>query len=481
MKLYAYILTSAIALILLLFAWKVFPLPGGDSIVFLVPAYWVSRGSGLINPLYFFGKYTNPPGQYSFNYYVPFFPWFVGHLARFSPGVPALFRFCWLFGVGSLILFTGRISRLLQQADGKLLKLLLLFSIPYSANYVQPCFGRPEILSALELLVLFFLYRQQGKMSSRLSRCAVAVMLAMLMLTQLAGFYFAFLLILIETLLSNEFFEQRMTELGWSVSGALFLTWVFLFFDGVGIRDTLYGTYVHLQFALHRTDRDVFLYVYYWLLSPLNSGFIFLLAAAGFYYLRYIFNALKGVPPARKAVVSLCLFLVIFGLVRFVAYVPATIYNATQFVFVLVLWTLESVAADNTSKHLRLIGLALFVYGTLVFLWETRLLVDYARDGRDYATVSKIVDQLVATHPGIRVSPGLWSLCDVKRSVHILDSASVPTPGFYLIQEGFAGWHPLAGLHSEVLLNTRVAHSAKIMGLPLSHPQGFTYVLYEVK
>ena len=107
------LLSIIICVILLLYGFYIFPIPGNDSIVFIPPALLYSKGFGLANPVYFVTTLTDLTHTNRFNYYVPFFPFLLGILSKIKPGIKTIFIFCSIFSAGSLLLYTRVISSFL--------------------------------------------------------------------------------------------------------------------------------------------------------------------------------------------------------------------------------------------------------------------------------------------------------------------------------------------------------------------------------
>jgi hypothetical protein len=181
------IILLAIAVVYLLYALNVFPIPGTDSSSFLPPALTFAQGKGLVNPFFFASEITDLTGQRLYNYYVPLYTWFLGFWVAIIPGIKTLFVVGALLTTVALLLYRRTIIKNTAAATGKLFTATLLLSFTYLATYSLPTIGRPEQLTAPLLLVLFLLYRNRGRIGYLLYNTLLVAIFAVLLATQIIG------------------------------------------------------------------------------------------------------------------------------------------------------------------------------------------------------------------------------------------------------------------------------------------------------
>ena len=79
------------------------------------------------------------------------------------------------------------------------------------------------------------------------------------------------------------------------------------------------------------------------------------------------------------------------------------------------------------------------------------------------------------------VSAGLWSLCPEPEHIHILNKTNYRNGEVILWQPGSQEVSDSVVKKWEILYDTRIPQSHKVLGLPLRHPGGYTYTFYRVR
>lgn len=184
----------------LLYAFRVFPVPGTDSSSFLPPALSYAKGKGLTNPFYYLSSITDKSGRGLYNYYVPFYSWMLGVCVAAVHGIKTIFVVC--ASVTILTLYRRALLAIIPAASSNnMITAVICLSIPYLATYSLPTIGRPEQLTVPMALALYLIYQNRQQLPTWIYNSFLVAILAILLATQITGFYFAFLVFLVsETL-----------------------------------------------------------------------------------------------------------------------------------------------------------------------------------------------------------------------------------------------------------------------------------------
>src|SRR5207253_464144 len=161
-------------------------------------------------------KITDPTHTNRFNYYVPFYPFLLGLLSKPHPGIKTIFFICSLFSTANIFLYTRHLARNLTAYTSKAVQVMALLSIPYVATYL--------LFITAELL--------------------------------------------------DENVRTTIITNSLRFAAILLLFCLVLAISPNGLANTITGIRLHVTYVLDRTDRSVSLFLYYWLLAPLNIGFL---------------------------------------------------------------------------------------------------------------------------------------------------------------------------------------------------------------
>ena len=476
------VVALASAGVLMCYGWYVFPLPGGDSIVFLPPALLYANGHGFVNPLYRLPLGHGSNGFFPFDYYPPLYSLFMTVAAKIVPGVRSLFVAGSLISFASLMVYSSELIRTLNKPKSVFVAAVMVLSVVYLATYLLPTFGRPELLSSLVIGIMYLIVKYKHKLSGVRYVAAIVVTLALLGGAQLAGYYFAFLFWAIAEVLTSEDLKPVIFKVaGVFVCSTLGVCFLLAITPGGGFWEKGNAIYSHIIHVFSRTDRSLYLYFYYWFVSSLNFGFGILVIIAGLFYIKSLANACQANSVSKNIVVLLLLFMVLVGIGRFNLYAAPVIYNSTQFIIPILLYTLSNLSHLKRPGFRGISMLAVLTGGLIVWVRFLVLFSDYVQDGRDYVHVRTIFRQKLAEYPNAVVAPGLWSLSDCPEQLKILDTTII-MPGLIVFTESanneistrrMDGW--------EKLYDNRVPNQKKIGGLPLRHAQGFTFAIFRVR
>jgi hypothetical protein len=479
------IIAVTVAIISFLYgcAYAVFPLAGGDSIVFLVPALSFAQSGKLINALYYVGRLTDAGHTGLFNYYVPVFPMLVGWLARWSPTVVGCFMASATFGGISLGLLATHCTLEVGRSSNRRAIPLAIAVIVYSATYLLPIQGRPEILSGLWIALLYLAYQNRERFGRPFFEALLVTLLALELTTQITSSIFSFLLVVIDESTGFESVTTSIKKNAARLLAVLCLATVVLFVSPVGIQATLTGIALHLKIVLQRTDRSAFLYGYYWVLSPINFGFAVIVLAAGGIYLNKFSGRWATLERAKRVFVIFMFAALTFCIVKFVCYTAPTVYNATQFIIPLSAYLFTAIVRRQSPMAVRSTWpvAAVWAWGCVILARTCLLGLDYRADGRDYRHMAPKFDSVVAQYPGCYVTSGLWALSSNPSQLKIHHNDGLKAGDVIVVQNAYEWLKPTEMQHWRLLYDCRVPHSKMVLGMPYRHPQGYTFAVYEVR
>lgn len=409
------VILSVVAVVYIVFATKVFPIPGTDSSSFLPPALTFAQGKGLANPIYYLSFITDATGNQLYNYYVPFYSWFMGFCVAAVPGIKTIFVTGALLTITALLAYRRVLIRSQLPNAGRLYAAAVLLSFPYIATYSLPTIGRPEQLTAPLLLALWLLYRKKAHLASWLYNTLLVVLFAVLLATQITSCYFAFLVFLVVELVQPGDARRPLVTNAVRGLAVLLLFYLLMQVSPNGFKATMEGISLHSRVLFRRTDRSPGLLAYYWMASPFNVGFLVVFAASVRYWYLYIRGALPGARSLHKWIIVGLHVAIVAGIFRFVLHAAPTVYNLTQYIYVLALFLLAGHHKYRGTRYNSLIlkSLALtFMAGTLLFLRTILLFADNEADGRGYDDAKRRLAKVESKYGRCYTLLNSWSLYD---------------------------------------------------------------------
>ncbi len=464
----------------LICGWNVLPLAGSDSIVFLPPALFFSRSLGFINPLYFVSHFADLSGHDYFNYYVPLFPLVLGWLGKIHPGVRGLFLICSGFSAIQIWCYCGQLRGLARSVRGKWQVVLYILSVFYLATYLLPTMGRPEILSSLLALGVYIWYQRKPVKRTVYWLLPMGSLFALLLCTQLLGFYFSFLIFLTFEFSNQRPLGQQLIDILWVIASTIVATAIILAISPLPVTDVAMGVTRHIHYVLQRTDRSLHLYFYYWFYTSVNFGFIFIAGLASFFYIPDIRQRTRVCSVASRWIVWICVVMVAIGVVRFVLFAAPTVYNLTQFISPFLLYLFIRVKRSRIAVPAGGILGIIFTFGAVIVVRILCLVPDYLNDGRSFDSVSTILSSKMQTMPPDFVSPGLWALCPDPSSIKITGHNSFKSGQIVLLQGRARDIPESVTRNWEVIFDTRIKPGHLVLGIPVRHPDGYTFTFYRV-
>ncbi len=486
-KVLLYSLTGVISVILILFALNVYPTPGTDSRVFIPAALLYSHGLGLVNPLYevaVLGMVTDAQEAMKFNYYVPFFPMLLGSLSKIHPGVKTVFFICSLFSIAGLFLYCRTIASLLPEKLTGPLKTMLLLSVVYLVTYLIPTVGRPETITVLLVFIVFLLYNKRKELNTALFNFLICIIFSVMFATQVICFYFCFLFFVTFELLNtdNVFKTVLINTARFAVIGLLF--YVILSASPHGFTDTVNNVRLHASAAMTRKDRSVKLFIHYWLLAPLNFGFLVLFLLCIVFYVRSLLARLKKSPAIIVVLVGALQLMILYGIVAFILYASPTVYNATQFILPLSVYLFLNILSLPKSFLKTLASaftIATYVAGSLVFLRVFILFIDYKNDRKDYAAARHIINRFVHNGKNVFVTVNLWPLVDDIKDIRFYDGVHIKKGDTLVLQQMYMPSADEILSKCTIIYDWRTEERRKFLGIPLTHtPQGYSFAVCRI-
>lgn len=480
-----YALCALTCVILVVYAVNVFPIAGTDSMVFIPPALLYAKGQGLANPLYYVTQFTDPTHTNRFNYYVPFYSWFLGMLSKVRPSIPTVFTVASLFSVANILLYAGAVSSWLNERLSVGVKALVLLSVTYVATYLFPTVGRPEGITTLLVFGIYLLYRHRARINPMAYNMAICVLFGLMLLSQLICFYFCFLFFVTYEL----FYTTNIIKTIWvntlRFAAILGLFCLLLAVSPNGLANTITGIKLHVSFVFERNSGGLPLYLLFWVWAPLNFGFIlvFLLAAA--FYIRDITTRFRQIPLAQAVLLAGVQLFIVYGFVKFVLYAAPTIYNATTFIMPLTAYLIYNIihlSPARARNGATAMLMAAYVGGSLLFLRSFALFIDYKQDGKDYAAARAIANNIANNNTHVYTTLSLWPLFDNLDSVHFFNENIMHKDDIIIVQQAYHAMPEVMKGKYTVMYDFTTAEKRKFLGITLTNrPQGYSFLVCKIK
>jgi hypothetical protein len=478
-----YITGILVSIVLALYAFNVFPIPGTDSVVFIPAALLMSKGAGLANPLYYVTKFTDLTHTSRFNYYPPFYPYLLGLLGSIKPGIKTIFLFCSMFSIANLLLYSRLLASKLPAATSRGIRIIAVLTIPYIATYLLPTVGRPECVTTLFIFAVYLLYSHRDAINPMLYNLAICLLFSFMLTAQMVCFYFCFLFFVTYELLNTTNVYKTILVNTARVVAILLLCCIIVMLSPNGLLNTLNGIKLHIAYVLDRHDRSIPLFVYYWLLAPLNFGFLAVFLLAAVFYVRELIARLKKADKVPAVLAAGLQLLVIIGIGKFILYASPTVYNATEFILPISAYILFSLSAlpKGAEKSVFTAGaLATYAAGTIVFLRGLILFADYKSDGKDFDHAQAEVARF-AGQGEVFVTQGLWPLFDDPFKVKIYNKDQFKSGDVVIVQQAYHPFPPELEHKVTILYDWRTTEQRKFMGIPLTNrPQGYSFVVCKI-
>ena len=484
-SLYFYSFAAIICIVLVVFGLHVFPVPGTDSAVFIPPALLYSKGFGLSNPLYYVTQFTDPTHTNRFNYYVPFYSWLLGILSSVKPGIKTIFLFCSLFSSLCILLYCRAVASWFPARMSNVLNATILLSLTYVATYLIPTVGRPEGITSLLLFLIFLLYRNRLKSSLLVYNTLICILFALVLASQIMGFFFGFLFLVTYDLLNE---KNAFRVLGINVFRAAVVVLLFtlvLALSPNGLANTITGIRLHINYVLNRDGGGFSEYLFFWIYAPLSFGFIGIFLICSIFYFRELAARIRHVERASRVLLIAVQCVLVLGFVKFIVYAAPTIYNATQFILPMMVYLVYQaiIPAAGKPKPIYVYALTItYLAGTLIFLRGLILFADYQQDGKTFDAAKVKIDSLLQANPNIYITNSLWPVPENTNDLKMFSVYNFKKGDTVIFQQ--ANHDYLALLHNNytTIYDWRTTTKRKFFGIPLTNrPQGYSFVVCIIK
>lgn len=483
-----YAAAFAISCLLILYALNMFPVPGTDSRVFIPPALLFSKGLGFINPLYDVSQIKNiheaGANVFQFNYYAPFFSLCTGAISKIKPGYQTIFVICALFSIANLLLYVRVLSRAIKGKITLPVKVFILLSVAYAANFVLPTVGRPETISTFLIFVLYILYKGRSNMKPVLYNVLLCALFGLLLATQIMGFYFGFLFYIIYEVLNSDNINKTIIVNTMRFMAILVLAAVVIGMSPSGLMNTINGIRAHGTWALSRKGRSISLFIYFWMLAPLSFGFLVIFISCAAIYIRALFARVKQIKTIQVVLLGILHLFLLYGIPKFILYASPTVYNASQFIFPMMVYLgLAVLAADKdwVKTSVGVLTGATYFVGLLLFIRWFLLFAEYKTNGKDYDHARVVLNEYLHM-PGehVKITANLWALADNPNDVQFFSGDCQKGDLLIIQQINFADIEQYVS-KCTIIKDWRTNSRAKVFGAALSNsPQCYSFVVCRV-
>lgn len=479
----------AIAALLLVFAHNAYPVPGGDSVFFLVPALQLSNEGVLANPLFSDEQNINsidPSGMKKFLIYPPLFPLILNHgMAGASP--IDIFVTIAILNIFTLWLCAWAFYRAAKK-DGNLdwpkFCAVILGLLALASGLVGGS-GRPEILSSLWVALGILVFFHVGKKYDWL---LYGILSGLMFATHLTGGIIAFLAL--GTMLAT---RLRAKEALSRFSGIVLISFpVFLSAIAIGpfgVRETILGTVrnalaVSSGYAAQFSEWfTVSKFVQYYILSPVTPFYAFvviLLLVSGWYFYK------KYRPQiASPALFGLCVFSLLIMLASMI-YSVGHIFYLLIFAPIIFLGFIRYFSESGIFPKAVVITV-LFLVST-AFLRMAILFPPFLDGEPSFAQARETFSKASREHAGgnlkIGVTGSLWSLSEDYKNMYIYNAwPKKPKEGATLVffQQKYSGLSAPLEIAGCIVSENRFSPDAsKFLGVKLGNtPPGYNYAVYK--
>ena len=283
-----------VSALLIVFAWRMYPVPDGDAIYF-IPAIKAYASTGVVdNKLVNLSFDTDPDGLGRFLFYTPGFPVAMGSAMAMNGASSYQLALIFLSfaRAGSTCLFARALIVVLQNSKlqrNRFFVLLASALVMSSGLFLFASNGRPEILSML--LVSISLLAALSIHSSLKRHLVLIFCIGLLFPVSIANGVVACAFYLFYLFIDIESTKKRLVFLTFAItSGSLLIVLSYLA-AGLPLEDGFKGLSIHSKMQLGRTDTGLALIFSYW-----KSWIVFAILSAG-----CLINALISGPAKHQA------------------------------------------------------------------------------------------------------------------------------------------------------------------------------------
>ncbi|MFH1162125.1 MAG: hypothetical protein V1696_02525 [Candidatus Jorgensenbacteria bacterium] len=472
-----------------MFAYHAYPVPGGDSEFFLVPALQFANGKGLTTPLFPDEQAINlidPSGAKRFLIYPPLYPLLLSRgMASASPvdifvSIAALNTLTiWL----SAFVFYKAVKR--ERAANWSDVLVAVLGLLALASGLVGGSNRPEILGSLWVVLGILVFLWAGK---KYDWIWYGVLLGLMFSTHFVGGIVA--LLIIGTMFAARFEWQRaLARISAVLFAAVLIFCAVVALGPFGVRETVAGTIKNalMVSAGHAAQFSEWFtlpnFLHYYFLSPVTPfyGFVVLLMfVSGLFFFRKYRNRL--VSPVIFAACVAGLVGVLGSMIYSVAHILYLLIFAPLLFLGFIRYLSES---GIVPKIITVAVLALVATG---FVRTVLLLPSFLEERRGFYEVREAFGKVMREHPDkdtrFGVTGSFWSLSEDYGRMYLYNYwPERPKEGtaFIFFQQRYSGLLTPPEIAGCVLANNAFSQETpKIFGMKLGNTMpGYGYAVYE--
>lgn len=451
-----------------------YPVPGGDAVVFMPAAINLKAGHGLSNYLW--------TGRYRFVEHPPLFQMVVS-ACMWKSDTRTAFIVLALFNAVTLTLYAAILGtakfaqKLIASTVGFLVLISSLFAIAF---LIFTASGRPETLSTLVLILAM------AAVTWLPQKCwpvclgiAIGVAAA---IHPTHGIFIACLVVMAFLLTAPVM--QAIRKMMFAAAIALPLFWILLSLGPYPVGEVLRTLSWHASLAAGPDYRLSTLVLYYLKLAPWSGvyllGLFLVLVWCGIHFWRGADDRMTR--WARLAALFLAAFVFWYFSIRR----PNASYYLIMLAPAVAAGALYLLGVRHGSNGGRLAGLpvlilaAFFSIFSLCLARDVALFVDYRTDGVSFAEARKDFDRLARSNDQvISVSESLWVLTDELNRISIVERGTASGDLMVLQQTQRGSLSPPVIPGYRLLSQNFVSHSPTWFGLPIARTTpGYSFAVF---
>jgi hypothetical protein len=458
-----------------------YPVPGGDSAVFMPPAINLKAGRGLTNSLW--EVHPDPSGKRPYLGHTPLFPMVVSACMRKAETRNA-FVVLAIFNALSLTLYAGILCT--AQFAGKLITSVAGFVVLLSSLFALAFLiftdsgGRPEALSTLTLsLAIVTISWLPQKCWSVCLGIAIGVAAA----THPTHGIFIACLVTLAFLLTAPL-PRAIGRMMLAAAVALSLFWMLLRLSPYPVGETLHAVSEHATLANGPDYWFSELLTYYLNLAPWSGVYLLGLCLVFVWWVVDFWRSAGdwAMRSARLVALLLTAFVFYFFSIRR----PNASYYLLMLAPALAAGALYLFDVDGRGHGRRLAALPLWILAAFFSLFslflarDIALFLDYESEGVSFAVAQREFGELLrSTSQEISVSESLWVLADEFERIRFLDYGTVSGDLMVLQQTRRGSLSPPVIPGYRLLSQHFISHPPKWFGLPIARTiPGYSFAVF---
>ncbi|HEX8326910.1 MAG TPA: hypothetical protein VF629_05180 [Hymenobacter sp.] len=462
-------------------AFYVFPLPAHDAIFFMPAAWFYANGKGFINPLVDLACQTDPQGLCRYCFHLPLFPWLVGTMAKIHPTVRSLFLAASIFSIVKLFLFDKLLAHHLRTSQNRYL--IYALSLALLVAYSLPIEGRPELLSSLLILYVYFLLSQADSKLPLTASTVIPLVIALglLLSCHLTGYFFTIILVSVALVLSTTTLKYKLLAVTAIASASMLVGLAVIWLNPNGL-DTIRGIVNHSPLS-RRDEVTLVAEISAWLLFGTAPGIGLFIAIGAILYGQRVRDKILEINGSLDrtlavAVVTAATALVLVGVYKFIVVTPARMYDMAHFFPVLLIYILSKL--DFSRPMLRLALISTLGFALILPIRNTVLFFDYLADGKTYGNALTVMQERAGKEEKIVGSHDMWVLCDDLSKFREWQEDTTAAPLF--IQQSRRPLSDLLKNEGVLVYDWRTTDIRRVASIRLTNrPQGYSFSVWQLR